>query len=210
MKNIKLVAKILLLVLLATSALTLTACPGNSQRELYFFVDSYDEMFEYATTHKQKFPSDECVFWMFDLNEYENITLIHYFVEIVWYAEGLEYYCPPKEEKIPSNHFNDDNACEYTINMVLENGNVIENAYTIKCYDSYWSEYDISNNPSGIKVNKINDSDSTADGVYTSEYSIFLKDNMGIKFYIFHEHKATEEELNAIVTIFKDNVVIIE
>ena len=208
-KRIKLIARVVLLVLLLASALTLTACPGNSQRELYFVFSSYDEMFEYATMHKQTFPSDDCIFWMFDLDEYENITLIDYFVEILWYAEGLDYYIPIKEDKIPSDHINIDNTCEYTMSIVSDNGNIIENAYTIKCYGTYWSEYEISNNPSGIIIKTINDKDSVDNNFYTSRYSALIKDNFGIDFTIQHEQEATQEELDAIVQIFMDNVVII-
>ena len=206
----KLIARIMLLVLLLTSTLTLTACPGNSQRELYFRIYSYDEMFEYATMHKQTFPFDDCFFWMFNLNKYDNITLKYYFVEILWHAEGWDYFMPPKEDRIPSDHFNVDNACEYTMNMVLEEGNVITDAYTIKCYSEYWSKDDILNNPSGIIRNTINGNDSMANEGYISEYCVLLKDNIGIKFYISHEHEATQEELDAIVQIFIDNAVIIK
>ena len=55
MKNIRLVAKILLLVLLATSALTLTACPGWNgpvQRTLTF--KSHNELLQFVEKYNSK------------------------------------------------------------------------------------------------------------------------------------------------------------
>ena len=209
-KRIKLIARVVLLVLLLASALTLTACPGNNSRQASPRLYSYDEAIEYATSHKQQFESDDCIFFMFDLDKYESISLEHYVIKTEWFASGWDLFKPSSKCEIPDDHLKCENISRFTMSKALENGDIVEDAYIIECCDYYPIEYEFQENPLDIIKSNINFIDSINSEQYVSKYYIFIDEYIGIKITITHKDKATQEELDAIVQIFIDNAVIIK
>ena len=100
----KLIARVLVLVLLVTSVLILTACPGYGYRTAKWKFSSYDEMLQYATNHKEEFESDHCVFLLFDIEKYENIETEYYIGETMWYDGWNEFLKLSQNDKITDNH----------------------------------------------------------------------------------------------------------
>ena len=215
MKNInfktKLIARIMLLVLLLTSALTLTACPGYGHRTAEFTCYSYDEMLEYATQHKVEFESDACIFLLFDIDKYDNISTKSYTGATMWYDGWSEFLKLPENDKIADNHWRFSITSRFQMDKVSEDGMIVEDVYEIVCgYAGRVSIDEIKENTSGILIRNINSTYSTELNRYVSFYSVFVDGNNSIEIYINHQHEATQEELDAIVQIFIDNAVIIK
>ena len=215
----KLFARMMLLVLLLASTLTLTACPGYGWQNSSIFCYSYDEAYEYATFHKQKFASDDCVFILFDIDNYENIETVYWAVSTEWHDAKSEFWNKGIEketvgdftyDKIPEDHHRFSIGCIYKMDAVLDNGEIIEDTYTIECRDCYVYEYEFQENIFDIISSHINFIDTTNLEQYVSKYRIFVENYFGMEVTITHQHEATQEELDAIVQIFIDNAVIIK
>ena len=201
--------KIIIAFILVSLVFNLTACPGSNQRAIYLTYNSYEDMLEFASQHYRDCKSDDCELIMFDLEKYDDITLEYYFVSLEWVAKGWDYFAPVTKDKIPSEHFEGHSACKYTMNAVVDKGESFDNTYIIDCYNTYISEDEIANNPSGIIKKEMNKKDSPDDEYYTSKFSAFDDNGIGIEFIITHHYEAAEEDLEAIVQIFMNNVIIL-
>ena len=208
-KATKIVARVMLIVLLITSVFTLTACPGYNQRFYSTACYSYDEMLEFANKHKQTFNDDYCVFFLFDIDRYTNITLEEYYVGTTWLVHGLDCYKPINKLETPDDHFPCDVRCTFKMDAIIENGQNTKDAYRICCIDYYVGDEILESDLSVISshINEIDFIDSTR---YVSEYFICVEENIGMNISITHQHKATQEELDAIVQIFLDNLCVIK
>ena len=206
----KIIARVMLVVLLVVSILTLTACPGNNQRNYSTFYYSYDEMIEFANNHKEAFESDDCVFFVFNINEYPNITLDYYYVGTKWFVDGWDYYKSVEKLEMPTDHFLFDISCKFKMNAISEDGKVTKDAYIIYCRDYHLDDYEISENNLSVIRSRINIIDSIESISYVSEYFIYVEENIGMNISISHKHEATQEELDLIVQVFLDNMMVIK
>ena len=202
----KLIARVMLLVLLATSVLTLTACPGYGYIETTINCYSYKEMLDYANNHKTKFKSDKCEFLLFDVDRFENIQTKSYIANTWWHDPWSELF----------NIYNVDNIANdhhpfYIISSFIMNDPQIEEAYYIECQlMGTISHKEETESTSGIHQRALNETMRTKNYNYRSRYSVFVQNNVAIDIDIYHNHTATQEKLDAIVQIFMDNAVIIE
>ena len=206
----KLISKILLFAILLTSALTLAGCPGYGHRSLTITYSSYDEMYEYAVQHKQEYPNDCCTFLMFDVDIFEHISTESYVGTTMWYDGWGEFFNVSQNDKLSDDHWPFNISSNFKADALLDNGNIIKDAYDIKCrYMGLAGEDKSYENLSGIKSSIINSKNESSENGYFSTYSVFVEGNISIDIEIKHNHEATQEELDAIVRIFLDNAVII-
>ena len=207
----KLISGIMFLLLLLTSVLALTSCPGYGHRTAEFTCYSYDEMLEYATQHKVEFESDPCIFLLFDIDKYDNISTKSYTGATMWYDGWSEFLKLPENDKIADEHWRFSVSSSFQMDKVLEDGTVVNNAYDIECHYAGFADTDeIKGTTSGILNRVINSTYYFTElNRYMSFYSVFVDGNSAIEININHQYEATQEELDAIVQIFIDNAVII-
>jgi hypothetical protein len=146
---------------------------------------------------------------MFDIDKYENISTEYYIAETMWYDAWSDFWNLSKDEKIASNHFPFNIVCHLKMNAVLENNEIIEDAYKIQCkYAGVINSDSVQESTVGIIKSNINAIDTNNSDQYISTYNVFVEKNQAIDISIAHQHNATQEELDTIVLLLINNAVI--
>ena len=206
-KTLKLISKALLVIILATSVLTLSSClsiGGESNCCLKFYSHAeFTEFVEKYTSNKQ----DRFMFTFvsFDLDDMEQIHVELYSVNT---TKEHRRSLITKEEKVESvfdasHDHGFHSTMTFLMDEYLENGEKIENAYKITCVYSTSSEYNFYQGDQmhieHISSNSLN---------YYKGY-LCINNVREVEISIECEVATEQEKIDEIYQLFVDNIVII-
>ena len=239
MKNIKLVAKIMLLVLLLTSAFSFVGCMGGKSRNMRFF-NSHDEMLKFIEKYNSKNDGFVYTFMSFDFKNNNSVKPYTYGLETIWtnrislITNERKYVDIYDKDHSKGNFF----KSEIVFHIDELSVQVRCSHYTREDYNFYQDDemlIEYSKNYSFIEL----DNDNTKMLEIYSDYNDFLSDFADVrsrnqetfeyeKYYnylnqcyikingknevkveILSDDELSEEQLNSIERLLLDNIVII-
>ena len=235
----KFVAKILLLVLLATSALTLTACPGGKGHHMRLF-NSHDELLKFVEKYNSKNDGFVYTFVSFDFENNKAITPYRYGLTTIWtlrhslITDEMKYINIYDKDHSIGNYFNgeiifyiDELSVQVRCNYnTRKDYNFYQNdEMTVEDFEDYsFIELDsdsakmleiYSNHDEFLKAFADVRTRSQETWEYEKYYSYMVKcyikinSKYEVSVYILSDDKLTQEHLNYIKQLLLDNIVII-
>ena len=225
-KTLKLITKALLVIILATSVLTLSGCYsisrklfGNYRAERNALYNSHAELVEFIEKYNSKNDGFVSTFISFDFDSNEIVSESYYY----WGMNGTfnDYY-----DKV-HDKYQDYLGVRMTfyVNDVDENGNIIKDAYQIYCsYNTGNINYNFDANDN-LSLNLFDDSIKSPSYLaewfkvynpndkeynYITTYALYVNeaDVMQISIASIDE-SMPQEKLDEILQLLMDNMVII-
>ena len=214
-----LVARMLLIVLLLTSTLTLTACPGGfgSPVNRFIWLESKEELIQFVEKYNSKNDGFVYTFVAFDFDNHNQVKTYRYELDTIW-KNGYNF------DKICDKNHSWGWGCSAIFHMDAINAQIMCHYSTNSDYNFYQGD-EISIQfvdayqkfePNGVKEEwadqrtfNIETLDYDRYYEYMYVYQININGNEEVILKIAVENEMSIEELDAIAQLFVDNIVII-